>query len=158
MKARPPELLDPMPPADYLKHFKQNMPGSRLTAPEEAELVRLFEIASCYAQQRDAWTRENLPDTKTPAKIDEKRDDRITGFELEVLWQLFRNGPTRDGGLIDKQGRTDLTDRGFVARALGWNWLTENGVHASMRRGFDIRKDEEHHKVDSSPAPGQALR
>lgn len=45
----------------------------------------------------------------------------------EVLWQLFRNGPTWDGNIIDKSKRDELVSIGWVCRAGGYNSLTEQG-------------------------------
>ena len=61
----------------------------------------------------------------------------------EVLWQLFRNGPTWDGDLIDKQSRTWLMQQGLADKVEGYNFLTEPGVSMAVSLGMDRRKEKE---------------
>ena len=66
----------------------------------------------------------------------------LTGAASDVLWQLFRNGPTWDGDLSSKTGRSDLVDLGYADRGDGWNWLTTDGVLLSLELGHGPRKEK----------------
>lgn len=70
----------------------------------------------------------------------------LTGAEWEVMWCLFKHGPTWDGEVPSKAGRSDLFDRGLVQRADGWNWLTDDGVKIDVEIGMGERKDREARK------------
>jgi len=64
----------------------------------------------------------------------------LTGAEQDVLWCLFMHGPTEDGDVPSKAGRSDLVDRGFAARHEGFNWLTDEGTRTCIEIGFGPRK------------------
>lgn len=66
----------------------------------------------------------------------------LTGASQDVLWQLFRNGPTWDGDVASKSGRSDLVDLGYADRGDGWNWLTTPGVLLALELGFGSRKEK----------------
>lgn len=68
------------------------------------------------------------------------KSPQLTGAESEVLWCLFKHGPTWDGNIPSKTGRTDLVSKGLVAQAEGWNWLTTEGVTIALARGLHFRK------------------
>jgi hypothetical protein len=53
---------------------------------------------------------------------------RLSSSAKDVMMQLFVVGPTWDGNLISKQGRTELVDKGLVFRTEGWQSLTEAGL------------------------------
>lgn len=59
----------------------------------------------------------------------------------ETLVCLFLRGPTADGDLPSKAGRTELVRIGLVDRGQGWNWLTSDGIGEAIRRGLHVRKD-----------------
>ena len=63
--------------------------------------------------------------------------------QREVLWQLFRNGPTWDGNIVSKPDRDELIKLGLVARENGWAYLTRDGIEDALAAGFDARKDRE---------------
>lgn len=63
--------------------------------------------------------------------------------QREVLWQLFRNGPTWDGNIVSKAARDALFRLGLAARENGWSYLTREGVEAALAAQFDKRKDAE---------------
>jgi hypothetical protein len=57
--------------------------------------------------------------------------DQVFGMSSgarECLQQLFLNGPTWDGDLASKNGRSELYKQGFVFIWNGWQSLTEAGM------------------------------
>lgn len=54
--------------------------------------------------------------------------DDLPNNAKEVLGQLFLTGPQWDGNISSKTGRDFLHEHGLIARASGWQWLTEEGV------------------------------
>ncbi len=70
----------------------------------------------------------------------EKLSPQLSGAEREVLWCLFKHGPTWDGDIPSKSGRTELVSKGYVAQAEGWNWLTTEGGTLAIARGLHLRK------------------
>lgn len=64
--------------------------------------------------------------------------------QREVLWQLFRNGPTWDGDIVMKQGRDQLFDKGFASRYQGWSYLTNTGMQVAIAMCMD--RDKEKHE------------
>lgn len=60
----------------------------------------------------------------------------------EVLWQLFKNGPTFDGDLVCKQSRNWLKDQGYCEQSSGYNFLTALGVDFCISVGMDARKQK----------------
>ena len=57
---------------------------------------------------------------------------KLSSGAIAVLGQLFLKGPTWDGDLISKMGRTELVDEGLADRLNGWNFLTRAGVAAAV--------------------------
>ena len=51
---------------------------------------------------------------------------RLTGSQLEVLWQLRRT--VWDGYVISKTTRDQLVDLGLAARLNGWQFITREGM------------------------------
>ena len=51
---------------------------------------------------------------------------RLTSVQLEALWQLRIT--VWDGYLISKTARTQLVDKGLVARCNGWQVITREGM------------------------------
>lgn len=74
------------------------------------------------------------------AQIDWKIPSRQA---MEVLWQLFRNGPTWDGNVISKTARDELKVLGYIDRLHGWQFLTREGVHLALVADYDVRKDKD---------------
>lgn len=66
----------------------------------------------------------------------------LTGAEYDTLWCLFRHGPTWDGNLPSKAGRSGLVDRGLADRGNGWNWLTSDGTLLAIEIGMGERKEK----------------
>ena len=77
-----------------------------------------------------------LPDWKIPSK-----------HAMEVLWQMFRNGPTWDGNVISKTARDELKTLGYIDRLHGWQFLTREGMHMALIADYDVRKDKEDRKL-----------
>ena len=71
--------------------------------------------------------------------------------QREVLWQLFRNGPTWDGNIISKPDRDELFKLGLAERVDGWSYLTRDGIEAAIAAGFDKRKDSERYSGRGAP-------
>ena len=63
--------------------------------------------------------------------------DTLSTAAKETMMQLFVTGPTWDGNLISKQGRTELVDCGLAFRRDGWQSLTEAGL--LMATTADVR-------------------
>ncbi len=61
--------------------------------------------------------------------------------EKECLQQLFFNGPTWDGDLVSKAGRTGLVNRGYAERCNGWQQLTSAGFELAVRAGLGDDKE-----------------
>lgn len=59
---------------------------------------------------------------------------------LEVLWQLFRNGPTWDGNIVSKQARDRLIKANLAIREQGWTTLTSEGFRLAITAEFHERK------------------
>lgn len=66
-----------------------------------------------------------------------------TQGQREVLWQLWRNGPTWDGNIISKPDRDELFKLGLAERVNGWSYLTTAGVETALAAEFDKRKEAE---------------
>lgn len=60
-------------------------------------------------------------------------------YTSETLMQLFVEGPTWDGNLIDKSARNILVEAGLCERWNGWNYLTQEGVEAAVAGGIQAR-------------------
>jgi len=60
---------------------------------------------------------------------------------IEVLGQLFVNGPTWDGNIISKPGRGELFHAGLVLRVNGFAFLTEEGVRIASE--WNVRRDRD---------------
>lgn len=54
---------------------------------------------------------------------------------IGVMGQLFVHGPTWDGNIITKVGRSELVKAGLATHAHGWAWLTEDGLVAALEFG-----------------------
>lgn len=66
----------------------------------------------------------------------------LTGAEQDTLWCLFRHGPTWDGEVPSKAGRSGLVERGLADRGDGWNWLTSDGTRIALEIGMGDRKEK----------------
>lgn len=56
----------------------------------------------------------------------------LSSAAVETLGQLFVKGPTWDGDIISKAGRTELIDAELAERENGWNYLTRDGIRAAI--------------------------
>lgn len=65
----------------------------------------------------------------------------ITGAALDCLWCMFKNGPTWDGDLPSKAGRSWLVEKEYAERQDGWNWLTREGVLLALELGMGRKKE-----------------
>ncbi len=66
--------------------------------------------------------------------------------ETECMQQLFFNGPTWDGDLVSKAGRTGLVDSGYAERCNGWQQLTSAGFEVAVRAGLGDDKERRDNK------------
>jgi hypothetical protein len=64
---------------------------------------------------------------------------------VEMLGQLYVNGPTWDGNVCSKQGRADLCRAGLAWRAHGYAQLTQEGVRIAAE--WDIRDLQRRHEA-----------
>ena len=74
----------------------------------------------------------DIPKSLTPRGLD--------GAEWEVLWCLFKQGATWDGGIPSKSGRDRLISQGLAYREDGWTILTIDGFRAALAAGMDRKK------------------
>lgn len=67
--------------------------------------------------------------------------DPLSSAEIEVLGQLYVNGPTWDGNICSKAARGDLVRRGLAWHEHGYAQLTPEGVRTAVEwdRG-DLRR------------------
>lgn len=68
--------------------------------------------------------------------------DDFDQFAYESLWCMFYHGPTQDGDLPSKCGRTWLVSHGYADRGDGWNWLTTPGAILAIEIGMGSKKDK----------------
>lgn len=57
-----------------------------------------------------------------------------------VFVQLFKNGPTWDGDIVDKEGRKELLEQRLAFRTEGWTSLSEDGVKAASMTSLGENK------------------
>jgi hypothetical protein len=63
-------------------------------------------------------------------------EDKMRGMSSsahEVMWQLFKNGPTWDGDIVSKSGRGELFKASLASRVEGWSYLTAEGMELAVR-------------------------
>lgn len=60
---------------------------------------------------------------------------------IEVLEQLFFNGPTWDGNIISKEGRNQLFDLKLAGRLEGYSFLLLAGVRLALQNGVERKKE-----------------
>lgn len=67
----------------------------------------------------------------------------LSGSARETMRCLFFHGPTWDGDLPSKSGRSELIERGFAERGHGFNWLNAKGVEFGIKSlMLDQQKDK----------------
>ena len=59
----------------------------------------------------------------------------LSSAAIEVLMQLFVTGPTWDGNIVSKSGRSELVSAGLTFHDNGWASLTAEGVRVAV--GWD---------------------
>jgi hypothetical protein len=57
---------------------------------------------------------------------------------IDVLEQLFVSGPTWDGNLVSKSGRTELVRDGLAFAKHGYNSLTAEGINVAATRDVNL--------------------
>jgi hypothetical protein len=63
--------------------------------------------------------------------------EALSPAAIEVLGQLYTNGPTWDGNVASKNGRGDLVRAGLAWHQHGYAQLTPEGVRVAVE--WDIR-------------------
>lgn len=71
---------------------------------------------------------------------------RLSGGEREVMMQLFLFGPIWDGYIVSKAGRDRLCDLGLATHAMGWAFLTREGVRVAINADVRQWRDQRWHK------------
>lgn len=66
---------------------------------------------------------------------------RLSPIAVEVLEQLFINGPTWDGDVVSKSGRDELFDLKLAGRYEGYQWLTLEGIKLALANKVDRKKE-----------------
>lgn len=61
----------------------------------------------------------------------------LSSAAIEVLGQLYTNGPTWDGNIASKAGRGDLIRAGLAWHEHGYASLTPEGVRAAVEWSID---------------------
>ena len=61
---------------------------------------------------------------------------------VEVLEQLFFQGPTWDGNIISKSGRDQLFDLKLAGSVEGYSFLTGPGVRLALQNRVDRKKEK----------------
>lgn len=52
--------------------------------------------------------------------------------DIDQFRQIVK-GPVWDGNLIGKSNRDELVKNGLVARTMGWNFLTKEGMEVAVK-------------------------
>lgn len=66
----------------------------------------------------------------------------LSSGAYDVLWQLFRCGPTWDGDICTKSGRGELFATKLATRHEGWTILTLDGLKLCLRNQYDRKKEK----------------
>lgn len=80
----------------------------------------------------------------------------LSSADRDSLRCLFYNGPTWDGDVPSKSGRTQLMRLGLAERGDGYNWLSRKGVLHCISLGMDREKDRwqrERRQAMAAPKP-----
>ena len=65
----------------------------------------------------------------------------LSGFAIEMVGQLYVNGPTWDGNVCSKTGRDELVRAGLAYHMHGYAFLTPDGVKTAVEWGMaDLRR------------------
>ena len=67
----------------------------------------------------------------------------IDGAAKDVLEQLFVKGPTWDGNITSKSGRSTLIELGLAQHQNGWAFLTAEGVRVATE--WDVEQLRRRH-------------
>ena len=78
----------------------------------------------------------------------------LSAADRDSLRCLFFNGPTWDGDVPSKLGRSELVRMGLAERYEGYNWLTRAGVQHCLSIGLDREKDRwQRQRREATAAP-----
>lgn len=107
-----------------------------------ARAVRRRASSQVFGTMRFSRQRTpSPPSTRSPAMTFKFSAAGLTGAEHDVLWCLFLHGPTWDGNIPSKVGRSNLVENGYAERRDGWNWLTFEGVTLALDMGMGKKKE-----------------
>ncbi len=70
----------------------------------------------------------------------------LAANEIEVLEQLFIQGPTWDGNICSKSGRDQLFDLKLASRLEGYSFLTAAGIRLALSNRVDRKKETRHRR------------
>lgn len=65
----------------------------------------------------------------------------LSGAAIDVLNQLFLNGPTWDGDVASKAGRDELYDLKLIGRHEGYQFILREGVRLALANRLDTKKN-----------------
>lgn len=65
----------------------------------------------------------------------------LSGSAIDVLHQLFLNGPTWDGDVASKSGRDELHDLKLIGRHDGYQFVLHAGVRLALANRLDTKKN-----------------
>lgn len=82
----------------------------------------------------------------TPEKPRRALAPELSGGALDTLWCLFLNGPTWDGNIPSKAGRSELLQHGYAERRSAHAFLTAAGVELAL--GLDMEERKERHDME----------
>lgn len=66
----------------------------------------------------------------------------LSSAAVDVLEQLFINGPCWDGNLVSKSGRSELVEVGLAFRRDGWQSLTQEGLRLAISADVKARTNQ----------------
>jgi hypothetical protein len=65
----------------------------------------------------------------------------LSGAAIDVLHQLFLNGPTWDGDVASKSGRDELYDLKLIGRHEGYQFILREGMRLALANRLDAKKN-----------------
>jgi hypothetical protein len=78
------------------------------------------------------------------------KDDAMPSGTIDVLEQLFLNGPTWDGYIVSKVGRDYLVNAKLANHKNGWAYLTNAGVALATTVDVKNRKNKRWYKKQNT--------
>lgn len=79
--------------------------------------------------------------------------ESLSGAAKDEMMQLFVVGPTWDGNLVSKQGRTELIDKGLAFKQEGFQSLTSMGLSVAIGADVSQWADKRWHRKQRQLPP-----